>query len=125
MPRSISACSRTEIGLTSMPSEAADAWMMAHCPIPAGLVESRTTATRLTRGAISLTSSDRNRDRAHLHAERGSRRLDDGPLPDPGGIGRIAHYRHALDARRDLLDEFRSEPRSGSPPCRARQPTPG
>src|SRR5215467_12659306 len=57
MPRSISACSRTEIGLTSMPSEAADAWMMAHCPIPAGLVESRTTATRLTRGAISLTSS--------------------------------------------------------------------
>src|SRR5262249_43465237 len=57
MARSISAASRTEIGLTSTPTDRTTDWIMANWPIPAGRVGSQRTAARVTPGAISLSSS--------------------------------------------------------------------
>ena len=42
--------------LKSMPI-GVTAWIAANCPIPEATVASRSTATRVTRGAISLSSS--------------------------------------------------------------------
>jgi len=57
MARSISPGSRTSIGRNSTPSDGASAWMTPSWPGPAAMAASRTTATRVTRGAISLSSS--------------------------------------------------------------------
>src|SRR5215813_4084383 len=54
MPRSISPVSRTPIGVSSTPNDGASAWMTPNCPLPAAMAGSRRTATRVTRGAISL-----------------------------------------------------------------------
>src|SRR6516165_3507585 len=57
MPRSISSASRTPTGVGSIPSDGATVWIAANPPEPAGTEGSRMTATRVTRGAISLSSS--------------------------------------------------------------------
>ena len=57
MARSISAASRTEIGLTSTPTDCTTDWIMANWPIPAGRAGSQRTAARVTPGTISLSSS--------------------------------------------------------------------
>src|SRR5262245_49521094 len=57
MARSISTASRTSIGPTSTLSDGAIAWMTPNWAIPEEFVGSRRTATRLTSGAISLSSS--------------------------------------------------------------------
>ena len=57
MARSISLASRTLTGLTSTPSDGATAWMAPNWAFPAGLAVSRSTAARVTRGAICLRSS--------------------------------------------------------------------
>ena len=55
--RSISPASRTLIGLTSILSDGAMAWIAPNWPMPAVVAASRSTATRVTPGAISLSSS--------------------------------------------------------------------
>ena len=57
MPRSISPASRTLTGFTSTLSDGAMAWMTPNCPGPVGMSGSRRTATRVTLGAICLSSS--------------------------------------------------------------------
>src|SRR5262245_12491558 len=57
MSRSMSPTSRTSIGLASIPSDGAADWMAPNCPIPEAMVGSRRTATRLTPGAICLSTS--------------------------------------------------------------------
>ena len=56
-PRSISPTSRALNGVSSTPSDCATDWMAANWPMPAAEVGSRKTAARVTRGAISLSSS--------------------------------------------------------------------
>ena len=56
--RSRSRRSRKLIGVVCIPSVAAAVWMALHCPMPAVVVELRATATRVTRGANSLSSSN-------------------------------------------------------------------
>jgi hypothetical protein len=58
MPRSISPASRTLTGFTSTLSDCAMAWMMPNSAGPVGTSELRSTATRLTLGAICLSSSN-------------------------------------------------------------------
>ena len=55
--RSISLTSRTSTGLNSTPSDDATTCIAANWPIPSGDARSRRTATRVTRGAICLSSS--------------------------------------------------------------------
>src|SRR3954451_8589905 len=55
--RSISPASRTLTALVSNPSDGAADWMAPNCPIPDAMAGSRSTATRLTSGAICLSSS--------------------------------------------------------------------
>ena len=55
--RSISLASRMLTGLTSTLSDGATAWMAANWLVPSPWVGSRSTATRATLGAISLSSS--------------------------------------------------------------------
>src|SRR6516165_6686039 len=50
MPRSISAASRTPIGVNSTPNDGATVWIAANPPDPAGTAGSRITATRVTAG---------------------------------------------------------------------------
>ena len=57
MARSISPASRTLIGLTSTLSDGATAWMTPNWPVPEARAGSRRTATRVTPGAICLSSS--------------------------------------------------------------------
>src|SRR5215831_18188738 len=54
---SISGAFRPPIELNSIPSEGAADWSTANCAIPAGRLESRRTATRVTPGATSRISS--------------------------------------------------------------------
>src|SRR5262245_59875371 len=54
---SISGAFPPPIELNTIPSDGATYWSTANCEIPAGRVGSRSTATRVTRGAISLSSS--------------------------------------------------------------------
>jgi putative ABC transport system substrate-binding protein len=55
--RSISPASRMSTGLTSTWCDGAAAWITANWPIPSGIAGSRSTTARVTRGAISLSSS--------------------------------------------------------------------
>src|SRR5262249_54120798 len=55
MVRSISPASRTPTGLSSTPNDGATAWIALNWAGP--IVRSRSTATRVRRGAISLSSS--------------------------------------------------------------------
>jgi hypothetical protein len=55
--RSISPASRMLTGLTSTLSDGAAAWMTANWLVPEPWVVSRRTATRVTLGAICLSSS--------------------------------------------------------------------
>src|SRR5262249_4520650 len=55
--RSISPASRTSTGRSSTPSDGVSAWIAPNWPGPAAMLESRRTATRVTRGATSLSSS--------------------------------------------------------------------
>src|SRR3954454_8123947 len=57
MLRSISPASRTFTALVSNPSVGAADWMAPNCPIPDAMAGCRSTATRLTSGAICLSSS--------------------------------------------------------------------
>ena len=57
MARSISGASRASTGVKSTPKDGATAWMAANCPIPEAMAGSRTTAARVTPGAICLSSS--------------------------------------------------------------------
>src|SRR5262245_14571666 len=57
MLRSISSALRKSTGRSSTPSDGAAAWITANCPTPWGMLASRRTAARVTRGAISLSSS--------------------------------------------------------------------
>jgi hypothetical protein len=57
IPRSISSAPRTPTGVNSTPNVGATVWIAASPPEPAGTAGSRITATRITRGAISLSSS--------------------------------------------------------------------
>jgi regulator of protease activity HflC (stomatin/prohibitin superfamily) len=57
MARSISPASRVSIGRNSMPRDGATVWAAPNCAGPAATAASRRTATRVTRGAISLSSS--------------------------------------------------------------------
>jgi hypothetical protein len=57
--RSISAGYRTSIGRRSTPTDGATDWTAANCPMPTAWVGSRRTATRVTPGATSLSSSSR------------------------------------------------------------------
>src|SRR5262245_8757008 len=57
MARSISPASRRLIGLTSTLSDGATAWMTPNWTGPTDTAASRRTATRVTLGAISLSSS--------------------------------------------------------------------
>src|SRR5271169_1276769 len=57
MPLSISAASRTPIEVNSTPNDDAAVWTAANPPDPAGTAGSRNTATRVTAGAIFLSSS--------------------------------------------------------------------
>src|SRR6516164_1384642 len=57
MPRSISSASCTPIGINSTLSDAAAVWIAAKPPDPADTKGSRRTATRVTPGATSLSSS--------------------------------------------------------------------
>src|SRR5262249_21281866 len=54
---SISGAFRPPIELNSIPSEGAADWSTANCAIPAGRLESRRTATRVTPGAPSRMGS--------------------------------------------------------------------
>jgi hypothetical protein len=58
MSRSISRGLRTPRGLNSTPNEDAADWIAPNWPVPAAMAGSRSTATRVTRGAISLSSSN-------------------------------------------------------------------
>src|SRR5262249_40110247 len=55
--RSISPASRRSTAVNSIPSDGATAWIAPNCPIPEATAGSRSTATRVTRGAISLSTS--------------------------------------------------------------------
>ena len=55
--RSISGASRTLTGLNSTPNDGATDWIAPNWPLPAVMSGSRRTAARVTRGAISLSSS--------------------------------------------------------------------
>src|SRR5262249_12747181 len=57
MPRSISSAWRTPIGVDSTLNDAAAVWIAAKPPDPADTKGSRTTATRVTPGATSLSNS--------------------------------------------------------------------
>ena len=101
MARSISPASRTSIGLTSTPSDGATAWMAANWPIPRDMLGSRRTAARVTRGAISLSSS------SHFaaHAVFESR--------ETGGVA--ARPRQAVDeAGADRIGDNREHDRHGA-----------
>ena len=81
--RSISPASRTSTGLSSTPNDGATAWIAPNWPIPAVMAGSRRTATRVTRGAISLEQFQPFR--AHAVFEQ----------REPGGVA--ARPRQALD----------------------------
>ena len=55
--RSISSALRTSTGRNSTPNEGATAWSAPNCPLPEAMAGLRSTATRVTRGAISLRNS--------------------------------------------------------------------
>ena len=55
--RSISAVLRTSIGVTSIPKYGETAWIAPNCPLPEGTAGLRTTAARLTAGAICFSTS--------------------------------------------------------------------
>src|SRR5262245_66346769 len=55
--RSISLGSRKLTGVNSTPNVGATDWIAPNCTIPAAIVGSRRTATRVTLGAIYLSSS--------------------------------------------------------------------
>src|SRR5215470_371031 len=55
--RSMSLVWRTSTGVTCTPIDGARAWIAAKYPIPAVMTGSRSTAARVTRGAISLSTS--------------------------------------------------------------------
>ena len=127
MARSISAASRTSTGLNSTPSDGATAWMAANWPIPAVRAGSRRTATRVTPGAISLSSSSHfaldavfeqgetggvaSRPRQTLD-EAGADRIGDLHEHDRHGAGRLLQRPHGGaawsqdDVRRER-DQFR------------------
>ena len=109
MARSISPASRTSTGLTSTPSDGATAWMAANWPIPAADGGSRSTATRVTLGAICLSSSSHfplNAVFEHGEAggvaarprqavdEAGADRIGDVHEHDRHGAGRLQQRRH-------------------------------
>src|SRR5262245_51787774 len=81
--RSISAASRTLSGVNSTPNDGATDWIAANWPIPAAMAASRMTATRVTPGAISLSSSNHFPLGAVFEQE------------EPGGVA--AGPRHTVD----------------------------
>src|SRR3981081_257376 len=78
----ISPASRTATGLSSIPNDCAAAWTTAHCPMPAEVEGSLRIAARVTRGAISLSSS------GHLPAKLYSNWVK--PVTLPPGLARLA-----------------------------------
>ena len=75
------------MAVSSTPNDGAAVWMAAKPPEPAGTVGSRSTATRLTPGAISLSSSSSFALRLNSNAMKpvalppGCERLATNPLP--------------------------------------------
>src|SRR5215471_14633076 len=101
MLRSISSALRTPIGVNSTSNDGATAWIAAKPPEPAGTAGSRTTATRFTPGAISLSSS------SHLPLMLNSK---DAKSCDVG-----ARSRQALDpAAADRIDRRHEHNRHGA-----------
>ena len=56
--------------------------------------------------ARSISLALRRSIGSQLNIKRLRHRLDDSPLPDAGSVGGIPHDGHALDLRRDLLEQF-------------------
>ena len=111
MARSISAASRTPIGTASTPSDGATDWMAPNRPIPADKVGSRMTATRVTPGAISLSSSSHLPPMPYSRSETRGVAAGARKALDKAGAYRIGdqheHDRHAagrLDQRRQGRD---------------------
>ena len=80
--RSISSASRMPTGVTSTPNNDATAWIAPNWPLPEATVGSRRTATRVTLGAICLSSS------SHLPLMPYSRFAN--PVALPPGRARLA-----------------------------------
>ena len=96
--RSISGTSRTLIGTTSIPSDGATAWITPNWAGPVGMVGSRRTATRVTLGAICLSSS------SHFPAHAVF------PIHETGGVA--ARPRQTLDeAGADRIGDDREHDR--------------
>ena len=120
--------SRTLIGLNSTPNEGATVWIAPNWPVPAAIAGSRMTATRVTRGAISLSSSSHlphmpySKEVKPVALPPGRARLSTKPAPTgsstthehdrngAGGLLQRSHDRAAKgqdDVRRER-DQFRS-----------------
>src|SRR5271166_1771339 len=87
MPLSISLASFTPTGVNSTLNDGAAVWIAANPPDPAGTEGSRTTATRVTLGAISLSNSSNLALKLNSNAVKpvtlppGRARLATKPLP--------------------------------------------
>ena len=116
------AASRMLIGLTSTPADGAMDWIMANWPIPAGMAGSRRTATRVTPGAISLSSSSHfplkpySNDIKPVALPPGRARLSTKPAPTGSGtivntIGtvRVACSKLSLSKAASGHDDVRRE----------------
>ena len=90
--RSISAASCTLIGTTSTPSDGAADWITANWPMPAVMAGSRSTAARVTRGAISLSRSSHFPLKLYSNCKNpvalrpGRDRLSTRPAPTGSGV---------------------------------------
>jgi hypothetical protein len=93
--RSISPTSRKLIALTSTPTDGATDWMTANCPTPEVTAGSRSTAARVTPGAICLSSSSHfplrlnSKVRKPVALPPGRARLS--TKPEPTGSGTSAN----------------------------------
>src|SRR5262245_30073962 len=108
--RSISTVSRASTGFNSTLNDGATAWIAANWPVPETKAGSRTTATRVTPGAISLSSSNHltlvlYSGRANpvvfppgprqIRDEPRADRVKDGDKNDRHGTGGVLHRRNA------------------------------
>src|SRR5262245_56129988 len=114
-------------GLNSTPNDAAAVWIAPHWPVPEGMAASRRTATRVTLGATSLSSSSHlapmpySNDRKPVTLPPGRAKLSTKPPPDRiaglrehdrHGAGRLQQRRYdgaasSQDDVRRQRDQFR------------------
>src|SRR5262244_4584858 len=80
--RSIPLASCTSIARSSTPKDGATDWIAPHWPVPEGMAASRRTATRVTGGAISLSSSSHFPLRLYSNIKK--------PVTLPPGLARLS-----------------------------------